>query len=264
MTNKIWPEKFHLNNKIVIVAGIGLIGTEIINGVAEAGAKVIIADIDEEKAKKFEKKKKENGMDITYKKLDITNEESIDNFLSECKAELKTIDAWINSTYPRTPDWGNKEKNFNFSHWKENINLHLGGYYLSTIRVAELMKMQGGGAIVNIGSIYGVSAPDFSIYEGTEMTMPISYAVIKGGINMLTKYVATYYGKDNVRANVICPGGVYNKQPEIFINKYNKRVPLGRMALAEEIAGPAIFLVSDAASYITGQILMVDGGLTAW
>ena len=124
------------------------------------------------------------------------------------------------------------------------------------------MKKQNKGSIINFSSIYGVSAPDFKIYKGTELSMDITYAVIKGGINMLTKYLASFYGEYNIRANVIAPGGVFDNQAEKFVMNYTKNVPLGRMALPEDIVGAVIFLMSEAASYITGQILLIDGGWT--
>ena len=124
------------------------------------------------------------------------------------------------------------------------------------------MKQQKSGSIINFSSIYGINAPDFSVYNGTDIDMPIAYAEIKGGINMLTKYIASKYGKFNVRANIIAPGGVFDNQQEIFVKNYENKVPLKRMANLKDIVGPVIFLLSEAASYITGHILIVDGGWT--
>ena len=199
---------------------------------------------------------------MSFKSFDISDENSVKELLKNIKEEYKIIDGLVNTAYPRTEDWGKKEQLLNFESWKENLNLHLGGYYLMSINVAEIMKDQGCGSIINFGSIYGVSVPDFSIYEGTEMTTPIPYPSIKAGINLLTKYIASYYGLYNIRANVIAPGGVFDNQPEKFIQNYIKKVPLRRMTNPDDIVGPVIFLLSDASAYITGQILMVDGGWT--
>ena len=126
------------------------------------------------------------------------------------------------------------------------------------------MKEQGGGSIINIGSIYGTVAPDFSIYAGTEMTMPVAYSAIKGGIIALTRYIATYYGSSNIRANVVSPGGIIDRQAQTFIDRYIEKTPLDRMGTPPDVAGAVLFLASDASAYITGQNLLVDGGWTAW
>ena len=126
------------------------------------------------------------------------------------------------------------------------------------------MKSQkDGGSIVNFASIYGALGPDFSIYEGTEMTSPAAYTAIKGGVISMTKYIATYFGKDNIRCNSICPGGVYNNQNQDFVDKYVKKVPLGRMADPHDISPTVSFLLSDEAKYLTGQNIFVDGGWSA-
>ena len=260
MIEKTSLDLFKLQNKVVIVTGAGLLGSEIIKALAETGAKVIIAEYDDLKGKILEKKCLASKLDVIFKKTDITNEESVNTLLADCIKNFGKIDALVNTAYPRTKDWGKKEQLLNFDSWKKNVEMHLGGYYLTSIKVAEVMKEQKFGSIVNFSSIYGINAPDFSIYENTNMTTPIPYVAIKGGINMLTKYIASYYGKYNIRANVIAPGGVYDNQPEEFVKKYIRKISLGRMANPIDIIGPVVFLVSEASSYITGQILIVDGG----
>ena len=125
------------------------------------------------------------------------------------------------------------------------------------------MIKQNYGNIISMASIYGFSAPKFEIYEGTDMTMPVEYAAIKGAIINLTKYLASYLGKYNIRANAVSPGGVFNNQPEKFIKAYSKNVVLGRrMANQDDIVGALLFLLSDASKHITGQNIIVDGGWT--
>ena len=119
-------------------------------------------------------------------------------------------------------------------------------------------------SLINIGSIYGVLGPNFSIYKNTEMTMPASYSLIKGALDNFTRYLATYYAAYNIRANIVCPGGIYNNQDKKFKENYEKLIPLGRMAIPEDIVGAIVFLASDSSSYITGQTFMIDGGLSAW
>jgi NAD(P)-dependent dehydrogenase (short-subunit alcohol dehydrogenase family) len=250
---------FDLRNKVVIVVGgAGLIGKEIVKGLSDFGAKVYIVDTNKKAAEKIKAK----GVKFIY--LDITSEDSIRKALSEVYNETKEIDVLINCAYPRTRDWGLKLEDVTFDSWKDNVNSHLGGYFLCSKVAADLMKKKGKGVIINFASIYGVVAPDFSIYQGTKMTMPVAYSAIKGGIIAFTKYLATYYAKYNIRANVISPGGVFNGQDSVFLKKYAIKTPLNRMADSKDIVGAAIFLSSGASSYITGQNIIVDGGWSAW
>ena len=124
------------------------------------------------------------------------------------------------------------------------------------------MSDQGYGSMINMGSIYGVVAPDFKIYDGTNMTMPAAYSAIKGGLIQFSKYLASYYGKNGVRINIVSPGGVTNGQEKTFIEKYNQKTPLRRMGKPEDIANAVSFLLSENSSYITGHNLIVDGGFT--
>ena len=123
------------------------------------------------------------------------------------------------------------------------------------------MKKRGG-SIINIASIYGVVAPDFSIYEGTTMTMPGAYAAIKSGIIGMSRYMASYYAPYKIRVNSVSPGGIRDKQPVSFIKKYEKRTPLGRMGTPADVAAAVLYLSADASSYVTGQNIIVDGGWT--
>ena len=125
------------------------------------------------------------------------------------------------------------------------------------------MKNKNHGSIVNMASVYGIVGPDFSVYEGTEMTMPAAYAAIKGGIVNFTRYLSSYFGKNNIRVNAVSPGGVFNNQPNQFVENYIRKVPLQRMAKPDDISPAVVFLLSDDSSYITGQNIAIDGGWTA-
>ena len=259
---------FDLKDKtIIITGGAGLLGSTFSKVCAEYGANVVIADIDEGKANKLiEQIKKETGNDnkmIIFQKCDITNVNDIQNLIDTALNKFGKIDSLVNTAYPRNKNYGRKFGDVTFEDFCENVNVHLGGYFLITKEISKVMMQQNYGNIINMASIYGFSAPKFEIYEGTDMTMPVEYAVIKGGLINLTKYLASYLGEYNIRVNAISPGGVFNNQPESFVKKYSEKVVLGkRMANTDDIVGVLIFLLSDASKYITGQNIMVDGGFT--
>jgi NAD(P)-dependent dehydrogenase (short-subunit alcohol dehydrogenase family) len=131
------------------------------------------------------------------------------------------------------------------------------------------MAERKAGSIVNTLSIYGIVAPDQriyegSIYEGRAINTPAVYSASKAGLWGLTKYLATYWGSRNVRVNAVTPGGVFSGQNDVFVERYSARVPMGRMAEQDDLSGAMVFLISDASSYVTGQNIIVDGGLSTW
>ncbi len=240
---------FALKDKVIVITGgEGLLGKEIILRLKNAGAIVISADIEISSA---------NDENIF---LDITKENSINNAIADTVKKFGKIDGWVNNAYPRTKDWGSKLEDIPSESWRRNIDMHLNGYFFCARAALEQMKKQGFGSLINMSSIYGVVAPDFSIYEGTNMTMPAAYAAIKGGIINLTRYFAAYYGPFNVRVNSVSPGGIFDNQDKIFVANYIKKTPLRRMGMTGDVASSIHFLLSDDSAYITGHNLVVDGG----
>ena len=261
----IFPEKFQLKNKVAVVTGgAGLIGSAISLALSEAGAKVYIGEIDVGIGEELSNKIKNSGLIAQFIEIDITSERSVESAVSDIIQSNGGIDIWVNSAYPKTSDWGNKLEDVKLESLRKNVDMHMNGYFICCKNVLEEMRKKKSGILINLGSHYGVLGPNFSIYEGTQMTMPAAYSLIKGGIVSFSRYLATYYAPYNIRVNVVCPGGVFDNQSQAFIEKYNKLNPLGRMANPEEIAGPILFLCSEAAAYMTGQVVMVDGGLSAW
>lgn len=243
---------FSVKEKVIVVTGgDGLLGREIVASLKEQGAFAIKADI------RFE------IQDENCVLMDITDESSVNSCVESIIRKHGKIDGWVNNAYPRTRDWGNKLEDIPIGSWRNNIDMHLNGYFLCCQVVLSKMKDQGFGSLINMSSIYGLVGPDFTIYEGTEMTMPAAYSAIKGGLNNLTRYLAAYYGPWQVRINTISPGGIFDNQPSIFVDNYNKKVPLKRMGNAKDIVAAVHYLVSDEANYVTGHNLIVDGGWTA-
>jgi NAD(P)-dependent dehydrogenase (short-subunit alcohol dehydrogenase family) len=256
-------KKFSLKGKKAIVCGgAGLLGREIVLALAQAGAKVIIADVNTAIGTKLAKTLKAKKCAVEFQKFDITEVELLEKSLGLLIQKAGGLDIFVNSAYPRTSDWNNDVEQVSVSSWRRNIDIQLNAYTLSAKFAAKYLKKKGG-SIINVGSIYGVVGPDFTIYQNTKINNPAAYAAIKGGILNFDRYLASYYGKYNVRVNTVCPGGVFDHQNPTFVKNYNHKVPMKRMATKDEVASAVLFLASDAASYITGTALMVDGGWTA-
>jgi NAD(P)-dependent dehydrogenase (short-subunit alcohol dehydrogenase family) len=242
-----------LHNKIIIVTGgSGLIGKSIIDVITQKGGIAINADISVS-----------DNKDLTEVYCDITNKESIIRLIDLVINRFGKIDGLVNNAYPRTSDWGAKFEEIPYESWQKNIDLQLNSQFLFCQQVLEIMKNQKFGSIVNVASIYGVVGPDFSVYNGTNMTMPAAYSAIKGGIISFTRYVAAYFGPYGVRINCVSPGGIFDNQNPIFVQNYNNKVPMKRMGTPSDISPAIVFLLSDETTYITGQNLIIDGGWTA-
>jgi len=246
-----------INQKVVVVTGgVGLLGKEFISALAKNNFIAICADVD---SKKNVLKKKINTDFVT---MDITSESSVKNAIRHIHKKYGRIDALVNNAYPRNKNYGRKFENVSYRDFCENVNMHLGGYFLTSKLFAEYFKKQNYGNIINIASIYGVIAPRFEIYEGTNMTMPVEYAVIKSAVIHLTKYMAKYFRGKNIRVNCISPGGIFNKQPKSFVKKYSEFSLNNRMLSASDITGTLLFLLSDNSASINGQNIIVDEGWT--
>lgn len=235
---------------IVVTGGNGLLGKNLVEKLRTLEATVISTD---------------SFFDIQddyHIKMDITKKESVSSLINFVVKKFKKIDGWVNNAYPRTKDWNQTVEKISFESWKKNIDMHLNGYFLCCQLILKQMNIQKFGSVVNMSSVYGFRAPDFKIYEKTTMTMPAPYSAIKSAIINLTKYYASYYGKNNVRVNCVSPGGIYNNQKKEFIKNYVKKTPLGRMASPSDSSNAVIFLLSDNSSYVTGHNLVVDGGFS--
>ena len=242
----------NLKNKIIVVTGgSGLLGTAMINDLKLKGATVLNFEV--------------NQLDDLNKGVigcNVTNDISVKRALDLIIDKFGRIDGWVNNAYPRTSDWGDKFEQISVESWQKNVDFQMNSVFICAQKVLEIMKQQGRGSLVNIASIYGVVGPDFSVYEGTGMTMPAAYSAIKGGVVNFTRYLASYYAPFGVRVNCVSPGGVFNDQNDIFVKQYENKVPMGRMGKPKEVAGPVSFLLSDESSYITGHNMLVDGGWT--
>lgn len=254
-----------MNKIVVITGGCGLLGYALARELLIRGEIVIITDIDKEKGMALLndlREKAKNTDNVEFIVMDITSKESLNNCINYLVKKYGRIDALVNSAYPRNKNYGKKFEEVTYEDFCENVNLHLGGYFLASQQFALYFKQQGYGNIINIASIYGVIAPRFEIYEGTNMTMPVEYAAIKSAIIHLTKYMAKYFKGYNIRFNCISPGGVYDKQPEKFVENYKKFTLNQGMLDVKDVIGTIIFLLSEESQYINGQNIIVDDGFT--
>jgi len=242
-----------LQDKIIIITGgNGLLGKAMVSRILTEGAFCVNMDINHETNK-----------DLSQVNCDITNQDSINHAIKLVVDTYSRIDGLVNNAYPRTKDWGNKFEDIQFDSWKKNVDMQMNSSFYMCQKVLEQMKIQKSGSVINITSIYGVVGNDFTVYEGTDGTSPAAYSAIKGGIINFTRYLASYFGKYNIRTNCVSPGGVFDHQHETFVTNYEKKVPMQRMGTPEDIAPSVAFLLSDDSKYITGQNIIVDGGWTA-
>ncbi len=245
------------NKNVIITGGSGFIGKQISKAFSAHGSNVYVLDL---KVLKSER-------NISFLKTDITNTNELEKNLIFFKKKKIKIDILINNAAndykPNNKD-SNKLKLENFSNdlWNKDLEIGLKGSYLCTKIFGTYMVKNKGGIILNVASDLGIIAPNQELYNKTKFTKPVTYSVIKHGLIGLTKYTASYWAKKNIRCNAIAPGGMYNNQDKDFINKIKKVIPLGRMAKKNEYNDLILFLCSKASSYITGSVIIADGGRT--
>jgi len=259
---------FRLDEKVAIVTGgAGLYGKPISLALCESGATVIIASRDESGCKEYAASLNAKGFRAAGYFLDLSDSNSINLFIENIISSFHHIDVLVNNAVSRQ---GLKNlDDLTKEDWENAQKINSTGLMLITQAVIRQMCKQGSGNIINISSIQGIVGPHFPVYGDTGMTSPLNYTYDKWGMVGFTKWIANYYGKNNIRANCISPGGygpgVKNAYGETeFSDNYKKLTPLGRFADDEDIKGPIVFLASEASAYVTGHNLVVDGGWTSW
>jgi NAD(P)-dependent dehydrogenase (short-subunit alcohol dehydrogenase family) len=245
------------NKNIVITGGNGFLGGQITNALLNEKANVYIIDI----------KKPTKRTSAKYFKSNITNEHDLKKILKIFKLKKIKIDVLINNAAIDYPPSKSKKNNFKLEAfpnnlWDKDISVSLKGSYLCTKVFGSYMSKFKKGSIINVSSDLGIIAPDQRIYKNSGFIKPVTYSVVKHGIIGLTKYTASYWGEKNIRCNAVAPGGIYNNQNSSFVKKINQLIPLGRMAKKNEYNGLILFLCSDLSSYMTGSIVVADGGRT--
>lgn len=271
---------FRLENKVVVlIGGNGYLGKRFSKALLEYGANLYSCDLNIEKSKDILELEEEYKDTFHLAKVDASKKEELIKFRDSIVKKEGRVDVLINATTMKGNDFYLPFEEVSLEGWNIGLLGNLTIPFLTSQVFIPVMKQQKNGSIINISSLYGLVGNDQSIYEGSnlheiyvEKSPDIKriyshgvYNAAKGGLNNFTRYLAAYYGKDNVRVNTITPGGVYyENENETFVQKYSAKVPLGRKADPDEMNGALIFLSSDASSYVTGHNLVVDGGYTAW
>lgn len=274
MTMGRYTDLYDLHGKVAIVTGgAGILGSETTAALADHGAAVAVVDIDAERAAEHAAAlEREFGGRAIGLACDVTDEASIAAMTERVEGELGPVDILHNNAATKGPDLAKmfaSVADYDLETWRAIMAVNLDGLFLVSRHVGTGMAERGRGSIIHTSSIYGLMGPDQRIYEGSEylgrpINSPPVYSASKGGVVGLTTYLATYWAAQGVRVNALTPGGIRSGQNDVFEARYSNRIPLGRMAEAREVAAGLLFLASDASSYVTGQNLHVDGGLSAW
>lgn len=270
-------ELFDLSGRVAIVTGgAGLLGYYHAAILADAGARVVLLDLPAaEPGARAQQLCTEYAAEAIGLSCDITSQSSLEACRSEILNRYGRIDILINNAAnnPKVEDGNNgwsRLENFPLEMWEADIRVGLTGAFLCSRVFGAEMAQRKSGVIVNVASDLAIIAPDQRLYrvdgipDDRQPVKPVTYSVVKSALLGLTRYLATYWSDANVRVNSISPGGVYNGQPEVFLDKLKQLIPMGRMANRDEYQGAILFLCSDASSYMTGSNLVVDGGRTCW
>lgn len=247
------------NKIIIITGGTGFIGSYLCQQLINEGHTIICLSRQSESAAALRKRLKNITTQNFYTYVfDINDEQSIDSQMRQIKKEHKSVDVLINNAAKRCDEFDFNK--LHAQHWLDVLSVNVVTPFLLTRAVAEIMPRFG--SIINIGSIYGVTSTDLNIYKAKDNMLGFNmvYGVSKAALIHLTKYLATAFGKKQIRVNSISYGGIKNRQDKDFIKCYSSKVILGRMAELEDLDGIVSFLISNKSRYITGQNIMVDGG----
>ena len=262
--------KFRVDDKVALVTGgAGLLGRRFCEGLMQAGANVAMVDIDSavyDVAAQL-------GPRAAGFVCDVADSSSAQSCIAAVLERYGAIDILLNNAATKTVDvraFFAPFEEYSIDTWREVMSVNIDGMFLMAQSVGRHMLARGqGGSIVQTASIYGLVGPDDRIYEGSHylggpINTPAVYAASKAAVLGLTRWLATHWAKAGIRVNCLVPGGVSSGQNNAFAQRYAEKVPLGRMAVDDEMVPALLYLASEASSYVTGQALVVDGGWTAW
>ncbi|MDL2217447.1 SDR family oxidoreductase [Christensenellaceae bacterium OttesenSCG-928-M15] len=248
----------------VVTGGRGLYGAAICEGLAQAGAQVIVASRNGDACAQYAQTLVDNGHLAAGMALDLGDDQSIERFTNAVIDRFLKIDVLVNNAVTREGYSGLDD--ITRQSTLHTLDVNIAGTMLLTKAVVKHMKAQKSGSIINISSIQGMMGPHFPYYE-EDQSSPVGYTFEKWGLVGFTKWLCTYYGAYGIRANCISPGGydpALAQTRPTFFKTYLEHTPLKKWAEFDDIKGPVVFLASEAARYVTGVNLPMDGGFTVW
>ena len=260
-------DAFRLDGKVVVLTGAaGIIGTEVTRLFLESGARVFAMD---REAALLEQRLGKPHDSLMTCIADVSSQDSVRHAFEQLRVAWGVPHVLLNNAAAKSVNFFEPFETFDLDEWNEVMSVNLTGAMLCAQVFGGAMAERGSGNVVNTLSIYGIVAPNQRIYEGSEylgraINTPAVYAASKSGLWGLTKYLAAYWGHCGVRVNAVTPGGIFSGQNDTFVKNYSAQTPLGRLAQADDMANAMCYLASDAAKYVTGHNLVVDGGWTTW
>jgi NAD(P)-dependent dehydrogenase (short-subunit alcohol dehydrogenase family) len=268
---------FSLDGRVAIITGgAGLLGVRHAEAIVAAGGIPVIADLRREDAEaRAQEIARASGGKALGLGCDVTKAESIEALLEVTLARLGRVDILVNNAAnnPKVEKPGqsfSRLERFPLEQWGADLDVGLTGPFLCARIIGSVLAAQKRGVIINISSEYGIIAPDQRLYRQQDVAAdaqpvkPVTYSVVKAGLHGLTLYLATYWAEAGVRVNTISLGGVESGQSAAFLERASRRIPMGRMAQPTDFQGALVYLCSDAAAFVTGANLVVDGGKTIW
>lgn len=261
-----FKEKFDLKGKVIVISGAcGLIGRAFCEAVAQFGGHVVAADISIanplDLAKGLEERNKIKCIGV---EVEVENKSSVIKLREEALKVFGRIDGLVTGHQNKSHLIFEPFEQVSEENWDKVVEVNLKGTFLLCQIIGSYMADKGTGSIVNIPSTYSVVAPNQNLYKGTKMGCPAAYSASKGGIDALSQYLTSYWAAKGVRVNMITPHGVWNNHEEQFEKNFANFSPMQRMSYNHEVAPALVYLLSDAASYVTGNNLLVEGGWTTW
>lgn len=262
-------QRFSLEGRVIAVTGAaGILGTHFCKALIDSGAKVVAIDQDDEALTRLAAVVGATNELATYS-ADIRDRSQVAEVRKQAEYALGPVDGLLNNAAAKSPNFFDPFETFPVEDWNHVMSVNLTGSVVCAQEFGGEMSRRGRGSIVNVLSIYGILAPDQRIYEGSEylgraINTPAIYSASKAGLWGLTSYLASYWGARGVRVNALTPGGIFSGQNETFVKRYSARVPMSRMGEADDLCGALVYLMSEASGYVTGQNIVVDGGLSVW